>query len=157
LPKVYHEYLDVFTREESDKLLPHRDCDHHIRLEEGAKPTHALLYNMSREELIAVKKYLEENLSKGFIQVSTAPYASPVLFVRKPSGGIRFCVDYRRLNAIARKDRYPLPLLDETLAQMTDAKVFTKFDIRQAFARIRMATPEDEDLTTFRTRYRSYK
>jgi formylmethanofuran dehydrogenase subunit E len=157
LPVEYHDFLDVFSKEKSDELPPHRSCDHHIVLEGDRKPGHAPLYNMSQEELAAIKKYLEENLSKGFIQASTAPYASLVLFVRKPGGGIRFCVDYRRLNQLTRKDRYPLPLLDETLAQMSKAKRFTKLDIRQAFYRIRMATPEDEDLTTFRTRYGLYK
>ena len=112
---------------------------------------------MSQEELQAVKDYLKENLAKGFIVASSAPFASPVLFVRKPNGGLRFCVDYRKLNAITRKDRYPLPLLNETLAQLTDAKIFTKLDIRYAFNRIRMATDQDEELITFRTRFGSYK
>ena len=104
---------------------------------------------MSQEELAAAKAYLEENLSKGFITASTAPFASPVLFARKPNGGLRFCVDYRKLNAITKKDRYPLPLIEETLAQLTGAKIMTKLDIRHAFNRIRMATDEDEELTTF--------
>ena len=69
---------------------------------------------------------------------------------------MRFCVDYRKLNAVTRKDRYPLPLLDETLARMSQAKIFTKLDIRQAFYRIRVH-PDSEDLTTFRTRYGTYK
>jgi hypothetical protein len=78
------------------------------------------------------------------------------LFVKKPSRGLRFYIDYRRLNNITKKDRYPLPLLDETLAQIGKAKVFTKLDIRQAFHQIRM-NPESEELTTFQTCYRQYK
>ena len=103
-----------------------------------------------------LKKYLLENLDKGFIEPSQAPYSSPVLFVKKPNGGLRFCIDFRKLNAITRKDRYPLPLIDETLARLSKAKIFTKLDICQAFHRIRIAA-ESEDLTTFRTRYGSYK
>ena len=79
-----------------------------------------------------------------------------MLFVKKPSGGLRFYIDYRKLNALTRKDRYPLPLIDETLARISSAKIFTKLDIRQAFYRIRIH-PDSEDLTTFRTRYRVYK
>ena len=66
---------------------------------------------MSRDKLLVLKKFLEENLKKGFIRPSTSPCASPVLFARKPGGGLRFCVDYRALNAITVKNRYPLPLL----------------------------------------------
>jgi transposase InsO family protein len=75
---------------------------------------------------------------------------------RKPGGGLRFCVDYRKLNAVTKKDRYPLPLVDELMERLSRAKIFTKLDIRQGFHRIRMS-PESEDLTTFRTRYGAYK
>jgi hypothetical protein len=94
-----------------------------------------------------------KNLQKGFIKHSSAPFASPILFVKKPSGGLRFYINYQRLNNITKKDRYPLPLLDETLARIGKAKVFTKLDIRQAFHQIRI-NPKSEELTTFRTRYR---
>ena len=76
--------------------------------------------------------------------------------MKKPSGGLRFCVDYRKLNAITKKDRYPLPLIDETLARLDKSQIFTKLDIRQAFHRIRM-NADSEELTTFRTRYGAYK
>ena len=75
---------------------------------------------------------------------------------RKTDGGLRFCVDYRKLNALTKKDRYPLPLIDESLERLSKAKVFTKLDIRQGFHRIRIH-PDSEELTTFRTRYGSYK
>ena len=98
---------------------------------------HSPLYRMTTEELAAVKEYLLENLHKGFIVPSSAPFASPVLFVSKPNGGLRFCVDYRKLNSIAKKDQHPLHLIDETLARIANAKIFTKLDIRQAFHRMR--------------------
>ena len=88
---------------------------------------------MTTEELAAVKEYLLKNLHKGFIVSSSAPFASPVLFVSKPNGGLRFCVDYRKLNSIIKKDQHPLPLIDETLARIANAKIFTKLDIRQVF------------------------
>jgi len=99
---------------------------------------------------------LEDNLAKGFIEASQAPFASPVLFVKKANGGLRFCIDFRRLNDITRKDRYPLPLIDETLSRLSKAKIYTKLDIRQAFHRIAM-DPDSQELTTFRTRYGTYK
>lgn len=158
LPKEYHEFAEVFSKLRSNTLPPHRPGnDHHITLEEKRKHSYTPLYNMSGEELSEVKKYLEEGLAKGFILPSTAPYGSPVLFVKKSDGGLRFCVDYRKLNAITKKDRYPMPLLHETIGRMTKARWYTKMDIRAAFNRIRMETAEDEDLTTFRTRFGAYK
>jgi hypothetical protein len=111
---------------------------------------------MTTAELETVKQYLVDNLNKGFIEPSQAPFAAPVLFVKKANGSLRFCIDFRKLNQITRKDRYPLPLIDETLARISKAKIFTKLDIRQAFHRIRI-DPQSEELTTFRTRYGSYK
>ena len=103
-----------------------------------------------------IKQYLIENLKKRWIEPSQAPYSSPVLYFKKPNGDLRFCVDYRKLNAITKKDRYPLPLIDETLARIISARIFTKLDIRQAFHRNRMDA-NSEELTTFRTRYGSNK
>ena len=156
VPEEYHDLLDVFSKKDSDTLLPHQKYDHKIILEEEQKHGHAPLYKMSLQELDAVKRYLDSHLAKGFIQASLAPYSSPVLFVKKPSRGIRFCVDYQRLNIITKKDRYPIPLIKETLAQLEGAKYFTKIDIRQAFYRIRMSE-DSEELTTFLTRFGAFK
>jgi predicted aspartyl protease len=156
LPVYLRNYADVFSKSASDTLPPHRTYDHKIQLEGENTIGYHPLRRQSTEELLAIRQYLLENLDKGFIEASQAPFASPVLFVKKPSGGLRFCIDFRKLNAITRKDRYPLPLIDETLARISKAKIFTKLDIRQAFHRIRM-DPSAEDLTTFRTRYGAYK
>lgn len=161
VPEEYHHELNQFSKHDSDILAPHRYIDHKIKLNEGVVPEDSLgysaLYKMSLEELEAARKYITENLKKGFIESSNAPWAAPVLMARKGDGGLRFCVDYRKLNAISKRDQYPLPLIDETLAQVSKAKIFTKIDIRQAFHRIRFASPEDEELTTFRCRYGSFK
>ena len=79
-----------------------------------------------------------------------------MLFVKKANSSLRFCVDFRRLNNLTRKDRYPLPLIDKTIAQLAKAKIYTKLNIRQAFHRIQI-NPNLEELTTFYTRYKSYK
>jgi Reverse transcriptase (RNA-dependent DNA polymerase)/Retroviral aspartyl protease len=156
VPKEYHDLIRVFSKAESDKLPPHRPYDHKIKLTGDVPLGYHPLYHQTIEELQTLKEYLRDNLDKGFIEHSSAPFASPILFVKKPSGALRFCIDYRKLNEITEKDRYPLPLLDETLARISRSKVFTKLDIRQAFHRIRM-DPASEELTTFRTRYGQYK
>ena len=156
LPTIYARYKGAFSKAASDELPPHRIYDHKIQLEANNSLGYSPLYQQSTAELKATKQYLVDNLDKGFISPSQAPFASPILFVKKANGSLRFCIDYRKLNAFTRKDRYPLPLIDETLARLSRAKIFTKLDIRQAFHRIRI-DPASEDLTTFRTRYGSYK
>ena len=156
LPPEYHDFLDVFSQTQADKLPPHRKADHKIELMPGKEPPYGPLYSMSQDELKVLKKFLDENLEKGFIRPSNSPAASPVLFARKPSGGLRLCVDYRALNAITVKNRYPLPLIQETLARICRAKRFTKLDIIAAFNKLRMAMWE-EWKTAFRTRYGLYE
>ena len=115
LPKEYHEFLNVFSRKASDELPKHKSFDYCIELKEDPEKElrNPPLYSISTEELRIVKKYLEDNLNKGFIEVSSSPIASPVLFVRKPEEGLRFCVDYRKLNTMTRKNRYPLLLIED--------------------------------------------
>ncbi|KKF92075.1 Integrase p58 [Ceratocystis platani] len=126
--------------------------DHHIPLVEGAKLPFGPLYSMSRDELKALREWLDENLQKGFIRPSSSHVASPVLFVKKADGGLRFCVDYRALNAVTIKDRYPLPLVKETLNNLHGMRYFSKIDIISAFNNLRM-TAVEEYLTAFRTRF----
>jgi transposase InsO family protein len=159
LPTAYQDLADVFSRTASDQLPPRRPYDHKIQLTDGFTAenlTYSPLRHQSTEELQAVKQYIIENLHKGFIEASQAPFAAPILFVKKANGSLRFCIDYRKLNSMTRKDQYPLPLIEETLARLGKARVFTKLDIRQAFHRIRV-DQDSEELTTFRTRYGSYK
>jgi Reverse transcriptase (RNA-dependent DNA polymerase)/RNase H-like domain found in reverse transcriptase/Integrase zinc binding domain/Chromo (CHRromatin Organisation MOdifier) domain len=162
LPPQYWNYLDAFNPKNADEIAPLRGdgIDHKIDLvlEDGKEPTvpWGPLYKMSHDELLVLRKTLTEHLDKGFIRVSNSPAAAPVLFVRKPGGGLRFCVDYRALNKITRKDRYPLPLIHETLQRAGKAKWYTKLDVSQAFHRIRIAEG-DEWKTAFRTRYGLYE
>ena len=128
LPKHFHEFLDVFNRTDAEKLPPLRGkgIDHAIELEQQGNVRPEVpwgpLYNMSRDELLVLRRTLTEYLDKGFIRVSNSSAAAPVLFVRKPGGGLRFCVDYRGLNKITKKDRYPLPLIYKTLRNIRRAK-----------------------------------
>ena len=162
LPEHYFEFLAAFDRADAEKLPPLRGAgtDHSIELEkvDGKDPKipWGPLYSMSRDELLVLRRTLTNLLDKQFIRVSNSPAAAPVLFVRKPGGGLRFCVDYRALNRISRKDRYPLPLIHETLRTIGKARWFTKLDVIAAFHKIRIAEG-DEWKTAFRTRYGLYE
>jgi hypothetical protein len=111
---------------------------------------------MSKDELLVLRKTLDDLLAKGYIRSSHSEAAAPVLFARKPGGGLRFCCDYRALNAITKADRYPLPLIPETLRNLTGAAWLTKVDVVSAFHQIRMAKGE-EHKTAFRTRFGSFE
>ena len=151
-----HSIADVFSKKESGELPPHCESDHKITLTTSNLLSTSPLYSCTPDQLETMKKYLIENLHNGFIELSSALYRSPVLFAIKGDSTWRMYIDYRKLNASTVKDKYPIPLIDETLRQLGRAKIYTKLDIRQAFHRIRM-NPDSEDLTTFRTRYGQFK
>jgi hypothetical protein len=155
LPVQFHDYLSAFDPVKANELPPHRQgIDHEIDI--TGEPPFGPLYNMSRDELLVLRKTLNDLLDKGFIRVSTSPAGAPVLFVHKPGGGLRFCVDYRALNRLTVKDRYPLPLIQETLNNIAKAKWFTKLDVVAAFHKLRIREG-DEWKTAFRTRFGSYE
>jgi transposase InsO family protein len=152
LPDEFKDFADVFSPKKAERLAPHRPYDHDIKLQDERPLPFGPLYAMSREELQTLREWLDENLRKGFIRPSSSPVASPVLFVKKPGGGLRFCVDYRALNTITVKDRYPLPLTKESLNNLKGMKYFTKIDIVAAFNNLRIKAGQ-EYLTAFRTRF----
>jgi hypothetical protein len=157
LPDEYQNFADVFSKSENSILPPHRPIDHKVELLPDAAPfkIHPL-YSMSTNQLIALKEYFTKALRKEWIVSSAAEYEFPVLFAKKPNDELRFCVNYRAMNARSKKDVYPLPLISETLDRLGKAKLFTKLDVRNAFHRIRM-NPGSEEITTFRTRFGQYK
>ena len=130
----------------------HQPWDHKIPVEEGTTPPFGPIYGLSATELQALRKYLDENLAKNFIRPSTSPAGAPILFVKKKDGSLRLCVDYRGLNKITIKNRYPLPLINELLDRVQEAKIYTKLDLRGAYNLVRIAKGE-EWKTAFRTRY----
>ena len=103
--------MDFFLKKASNKLFLNRKFNHRITLLEDPDTKYSPLYKMSTPELEEVRRYILENMDKGFITLSDSPFASSILFVKKKDRSLRFCVDYRRLNAISKKDRYPLPLI----------------------------------------------
>jgi hypothetical protein len=152
LPEELRDFVDVFSPKKADKLPPHRSYDHEIKLTSDKKLPFGRIYSMSRDELTTLRTWLDENLAKGFIRPSSSHVTSPVLFVKKPGGGLRLCMDYRSLNDVSAKDRYPLPLIKETLNNLEGMKYFTKIDIISAFNNVRMKEGH-EHLTAFLTRF----
>ena len=156
LLKEYHEFLDVFSRQLTDTLPPHQPHDHHICLKLRSQLIFESLYNMSRDELLVLKKYLDDNLIKEFIQASFSSAAFSVLFVHKPKDDLWFCVNYRGLNVIMIKNCYSLSLIRETLNWMSKTQYFIKLDVVAAFNKLWMIK-KDEWLTVFHTHYDLYK
>jgi hypothetical protein len=151
IPQEYLEYQDVFSEQRADELPPTDGKTHAIDIG-GAEPPYGPIYALSEVELKALREYLDSSLKKGWIRRSVSPAGAPILFVPKKDGGLRLCVDYRGLNKITVKNRYPLPLIQEMLDRLQGAKLFTKLDLRNAYHRIRIK-PGDEWKTAFRTRY----
>lgn len=164
LPKEIQHYTEIFLDDDkrSNTLPPHRKgIDTKIDLEKEndgreKEVPWGPLYGMSRGELLVLRKTLSDLLDKNWIRASSSPGGAPVLFTKKPGGGLRFCVDYRALNTITVRDRYPLPLIKETMRMISGAKWFSKVDVRAAFHRLRVAEG-DEYKTAFRTRFGAYE
>jgi hypothetical protein len=157
IPECYRDLVEVFSKKESQSLPPHRgNLDHHIPLEDGTKPVFGPIYNLSELELKVLKKYVDKQLKKNYIRPSTSPFGSPVLFVKKADGSLRLCVDYRALNRITIKSRYPLPLTTEIMDRVKGATRFIRLDVRDALNRLRVAEG-DKWKTAFRTRYGHFK
>ena len=117
----YHDFLDVFSKDISDTLRPYGKYDHKIELLKDKQLSnlgHSTLWGMSTPQLEFVKKFLEEHLKKRFIEASSAPCSSLILLAKKPGGGIRFFVDYWKLNELTKKNAYPLPLIAEIIARL---------------------------------------
>ncbi|MBW0574892.1 hypothetical protein O181_114607, partial [Austropuccinia psidii MF-1] len=128
VPPAYHHYLDVFSKVRAEKLPPHRACDHHIELE-GLLPPVGVIYSLSKNESETLRAYISENVEKGFIRPSSSSTGAPVLFVKKKDGGLCLCVDYRKLNAVTRKNRYPVPPMNQLLTIFNGSTFFSKIGL----------------------------
>jgi len=129
VPKEYHEYADVFSKERADTLPDHCPYDLKIDLEDGAEPPLGRMYSLSQTEVQALHEFLDENLRIGFIRPSKAGHGAPILFVKKKDGSLRLCVDFRGLNRLTKKDHYPLPLISDLLDAPGKARIYTKIDL----------------------------
>jgi hypothetical protein len=149
--KFRDEYGDMFP-DDLTNLPPQRPFDLRIELEPLSKPPSFPPYRMPLAQLPELKRQLDDLLAKGFIQQSKSPFGAPVLFVTKSDGSLRLCVDYRALNKITIKNKYPLPRIEDLLNQLVGAKYFTKIDLRSGYHQLRIH-PDDVHKTAFRTRY----
>jgi hypothetical protein len=151
---ILEDFEDVFK--EVLGLPPRRDIDFSINLMLGAAPVSKTPYITSTPELKELQMQLEELLKKGYICPSVSPWGAPVLFVKKKDGTLRFCIDFRQLNKVTIKNKYPLPRIDDLFDQLKDARIFSKIDLGSGYHQVRIKE-EDINKTTFRTRYGHYE
>ncbi|GJT10804.1 putative nucleotidyltransferase, ribonuclease H [Tanacetum coccineum] len=152
---VVREFADVFP-DELPGLPPAREIEFGIELIPGAEPISKAPYRMAPVELKELKEQLQEMLENGFIRPSVSPWGAPVLFVKKKDGSMRLCIDYRELNRITIRNRYPLPRIDDLFDQLQGAKYFSKIDLRSGYHQLRVRE-QDISKTAFRTRYGHYE
>ncbi len=138
VPEEYHDLRAVFSRSRATSLPPHRPYDCSIELLPGTMPPRGRLYSLSAPERGALENYLTESLAAGIIVPSSSPARARFFFVKKKDGSLRPCIDYRGLNDITVKNRYPLPLMSSAFEILQGAKVFTKLDLRNAYHLVRI-------------------
>ena len=150
LKQLLTEYSDRFPEDITD-LPPEREVDHVIPLlDPAATPPFRALYRLSPAEHAEVQKQVTDLLAKGYIEPSSSPYGAPILFVRKKDGTLRMVIDYRALNRLIVKNRYPLPRIDDLLDAAQGAQYFSSLDLMSGYHQIRIR-PEYEPKTAFRT------
>ncbi|KAJ0916995.1 putative nucleotidyltransferase, Ribonuclease H [Helianthus annuus] len=152
---VVREFPQVFP-DDLPGLPPSRDIDFRIDLIPGANPVAKAPYRLAPSEMRELSNQLQELLEKGFIRPSTSPWGAPVLFVKKKDGSFRMCIDYRELNKLTIKNRYPLPRIDDLFDQLQGAACFSKIDLRSGYHQLQIQE-EDIPKTAFRTRYGHYE
>ena len=152
VPPGYHDLLAAFSKSAADSLPRDRgSLNHSIEVLPGSRPPAERVRPASLPKLASQKVWVDDMLRKGFIRRSKSPYGANLTSASKPDGSIRWCIDYRRLNAITTKDKTPLPLISESLVLLGRAQLFTRFDLRSAFNQVVM-DPDSVDKTAFVTR-----
>lgn len=152
---VLAEYAGIF--EEPTQLPPSRGVfDHHIPLKEGSLPVNSRPYRYSPVQKDVIETMVREMMNQGIIQYSSSPYASPVVLVSKKDGSWRLCVDYRALNKVTIKDKFPIPIIEELLDELGGSQIYSKIDLKAGYHQIRMA-PNDVHKTAFKTHSGHYE
>jgi Reverse transcriptase (RNA-dependent DNA polymerase). len=146
VPEEFRDFQDVFSKEKAERIPTRRPYDHAINLKEGTEPARDRIYPISPKERGALKEFLEENLRKGYIRKSNSEYAAPFFFVKKKDGGLRPVQDYRKLNKITIKDKFPLPLSQQLLDHLSGASVFSTLDLRWGYENVRIKEGDERKL-----------
>ncbi|GJT16970.1 putative reverse transcriptase domain-containing protein [Tanacetum coccineum] len=152
---VIRNFPEVFP-DDLPGLPPPRQVEFRIELVPGAAPVARAPYRLAPSELKELLDQLKELLEKGFIRPSSSPWGAPVLFVKKKDGSFRMCIDYRELNKLTIKNRYPLPRIDDLFDQLQGSSVYSKIDLRSGYHQLRIRE-EDIPITAFWTRYGHYE
>jgi hypothetical protein len=153
LPEEYQEFARLFNDEAADRFPPEREWDHTIDLKPGAPDTlDCKVYPMTRDKDIALEKFLDEMVGKGYIRPLKSPYASPFFFVKKKDGKLQPVQDYRRLNSHMVRNQYPLPLIAQLISDLSGAHIFSKVDVRQGYNNVRIKKG-DEWKAVFKTKF----
>ncbi|GJY01353.1 putative reverse transcriptase domain-containing protein [Tanacetum coccineum] len=152
---IVKNFPEVFP-EDLPGLPPTRQVEFHIDLVPGAAPVARAPYRLAPSEMKELADQLQELSNKGFIRPSSSPWGAPVLFVKKKDGSLRMCIDYRELNKLTVKNRYPLPRIDDLFDQLQGSSVYSKIDLRSGYHQLRVRE-EDISKTAFRTRYGHYE
>ena len=150
VPPEYHDLGEVFNKGRATSLPPHRAYDCAIDLLADTSPPRGRLFSLSAPERLAMEKCIGESLAAGLIRPSSSPAGAGFFFVGKKDGSIRPCIDYRGLNAITVKNRYPIPLIISAFATLQKVRFFTKLDLRNAYHLVRIREG-DEWKTAFNT------
>ena len=129
VPKEYHDFADIFSKSKAGVLANHCPYDLKITLENRASPPLRPIYSLSQEELLTLCKFIDENTATGFICPSCSPHGALVLFIRKKDGSLQLCCNFRGINWVLKKDRYPLPLINDLLDAPCKARIYTKIDL----------------------------
>jgi len=152
LPAYVAEFRSMFAKEDFNILPEHRKWDHAIELTPGAEPKSSKVYPLSPLEQAELDTFLEENLHTGRIRPLKSPMAAPVFFIKKKDGSLRLVQDYRALNAVTVKNKYPLPLISKLVSQLCGAKYFTKLDVHWGFNNV-CIKPGDKWKAAFHTNW----
>lgn len=151
---LLNQYSHLF--QPPTELPPRRPCDHSIPLLPGAQPIASRPYRYSPILKSEIESQVNEMLQSGLIRLSTSAFSSPVLLVHKKDGSWRFCVDYRQLNALTVKSKFPIPVIDELLDELSSVKWFSCLDLCAGFNQIRLA-PGEEHKTAFQTHWGQFE
>ncbi len=156
IKRVLDEFSDVMPKKLPEDLPLKKRIDHVIEVMPGVAPPAKAPYRISHEELKELKVQLEKLFTKGYIKPSKSPYGAPILFVHKKDEMLRMCMDYKALNKVTVKNRYPLPRIDDLFDRISRVQVFSRIDLRSGYYQIRFAKG-DEKKTACHTRYGSYE